>query len=50
MTKEQIHATGNFLTSYHNDLNFIKKFADFKENKISEKEYIEKNMEHFILF
>ncbi|GEJ39233.1 TPA: hypothetical protein ACT4TI_002407 [Flavobacterium psychrophilum] len=50
MTKEQIQATGNFLTSYHNDLNYIKKFRDFKENKISENEYIEKKYGTFYSF
>jgi hypothetical protein len=50
MTKEQIQATGNFLISYHNDLNYIKKFRDFKENKISENEYIEKKYGTFYSF
>ncbi|EKT3967467.1 hypothetical protein NTJ12_002558 [Flavobacterium psychrophilum] len=50
MTKEQIQATGNYLTSYHNDLIFIEKFKDFKENKISENEYIEKQNGTFYSF
>ena len=42
MTNKQIQALGNFLNYYQTDLNYIKQFQDFKSNKITLEQYIEK--------
>jgi hypothetical protein len=50
MSKEQIQAIGNFLLYYHDDLNYIKMFHDFKENRISFENYCEKATGTFYSF
>ena len=50
MKKEQIQAIGNFLMYYHEDLNYIKIFQDFKENRISREDYCLKNKGTFYSF
>lgn len=42
MTAIQIQAIGNFLTYYQADLNYIRKFQDFKNGKITPENYIKK--------
>jgi hypothetical protein len=48
--KEQILAIGDFLTYYYEDLNFIKMFQDFKENRISLTDYVKKDKGTFYSF
>lgn len=50
MTEKQIQAIGNFLTYYQTDLNYIKQFHDFKTNKISAENYIQKAHGSFYSF
>ena len=50
MSKKQIQAIGNFLLYYHDDLNYIKMFHDFKENRISFDNYCEKATGTFYSF
>lgn len=50
MKKEHIQAIGNFLMYYYEDLNYIKLFQDFKENRISLKDYGIKNKGTFYSF
>lgn len=50
MNEKQIQAIGNFLTYYQTDLNYIKQFQDFKSDKISSKNYIEKGIGSFYSF
>jgi hypothetical protein len=50
MTNEQIKAIGNFLQYYYTDLLYIKKFQDFKENKISLTDYVKKDIGTFYSF
>ena len=50
MTKEQIQAIGNFLQYYSTDLNYIRKFQDFKKNKLSSEYYVSKDEGTFYSF
>ena len=50
MTNKQIQALGNFLNYYQTDLNYIKQFQDFKSNKITLEQYIEKGPGSFYSF
>jgi hypothetical protein len=50
MTNEQIQAIGNFLQYYYTDLNYIRKFQDFKANKISAIDYVRKDTGTFYSF
>lgn len=50
MKKEQIQAIGNFLSYYYTDLNYIKMFQDFKNNKISRSDYVKKEIGTFYSF
>lgn len=50
MTAIQIQAIGNFLTYYQADLNYIRKFQDFKNGKITPENYIKKEDGSFYSF
>ncbi|OOG69989.1 hypothetical protein [Flavobacterium sp. A45] len=50
MTTKQIQAIGNFLTYYRTDLNYIRKFQDFKNGKITAENYIKKDVGSFYSF
>ena len=50
MTSEQIRTIGNFISYYKSDLDYIKSFQNFKNNKISETEYIAKEYATFYTF
>lgn len=50
MTTKQIQAIGNFLTYYRTDLNYIRKFQDFKNEKITLENYIKKDIGSFYSF
>jgi hypothetical protein len=50
MTTKQIQAIGNFLTYYQTDLNYIRKFQDFKNGKITAENYIKKDVGSFYSF
>lgn len=50
MKKGQIQAIGNFLQFYDTDLNYIKMFHDYKENRISRTDYIKKEIGTFYSF
>lgn len=50
MNTEQIKAIGNFITYYKTDLDYVKSFHDFKNDKISNSEYLEKNYSSFYTF
>jgi len=50
MTKENIQATGNFLSTYYSDLNYIRKFHRYKKNKLSIAEYTAKDIGSFYSF
>lgn len=50
MTSNQIQSIGNFLTYYKTDLNYIKKFQEFKRNPNLASEYIKKDIGTFYSF
>lgn len=50
MTTKQIQAIGNFLTYYRTDLNYIRKFQDFKNGKITAENYVKKDVGSFYSF
>ena len=50
MTREQVKATGNFLSTYYTDLIYIRDFQRFKEDKISPTEYLKKSNGTFYQF
>lgn len=50
MKKEHIEAAGNFLSTYYSDLNYIRSFQKFKQNKISESDFIKKGSGTFYSF
>ena len=50
MTTIQIQAIGNFLTYYKADLNYIRRFQDFKNGKITPENYIKKEEGSFYSF
>ena len=50
MTSTQIQSIGNFLAYYKTDLNYIKRFQDFKENPNLASEYIKKDSGSFYSF
>jgi hypothetical protein len=50
MTKEHIQATGNFLSTYYTDLNYIRNFQRFKHDKISATDFLQKDIGTFYSF
>lgn len=50
MKKEHIQAIGNFLAFYDTDLNYIKKFQDFKEGTLPPRVYVQKGKGTFYSF
>lgn len=50
MKKEHIEATGNFLSTYYTDLNYIRNFQRFKQNKISSTDFVKKDIGTFYSF
>jgi hypothetical protein len=50
MTNNQIKTIGNFLSTYHSDLNYIRNFERFKNDKISHNEFISKEYGSFYSF
>jgi hypothetical protein len=50
MTKEYIQAIGNFLSTYHTDLNYIRNFQRFKHDKISATDFLQKRNGTFYAF
>jgi hypothetical protein len=50
MTKEQIQATGNFLSTYYTDLNYIRNFQRFKYGRFSATEFLKKDIGTFYSF
>jgi len=50
MTSTQIQSIGNFLAYYKTDLNYIRRFQDFKANPDTASEYIKKDIGSFYSF
>lgn len=50
MTKENIQAIGNFLSTYHSDLYDIRNFHRYKQGQISTSDYIKKGKGTFYSF
>ena len=50
MTTQQIQTVGNYLSTYNTDLNYVKMFQDFKANKISDSDYVKKDIGTFYSF
>lgn len=50
MTSTQIQSIGNFLAYYKTDLNYIRRFQDFKSNPDTASEYIKKDIGSFYSF
>ena len=50
MTNEHIQATGNFLSTYYTDLNYIREFQRFKNNKIPATDFLKKDTDSFYSF
>lgn len=50
MTKENVQATGNFLSTYYSDLNYIRDFHRFKNDEISAFDYTSKKPGSFYSF
>ena len=50
MKKEHIEAAGHFLSTYYNDLNYIRNFQRFKKGDISETDFVRKEIGTFYSF
>ena len=50
LTHKQVKTIGNFLSTYYTDLDYIRNFQRFKENKISASDYLKKDTGTFYQF